>query len=263
MEENKTKTEVEETDFEDDDLLDNEDIDNLDEDEDESKKSSEKSKAKKGDEPTEEELAERARQAKLRREREAKEREEHDKQIRDKALLEGELNATKVNSFTNKPIKDEYDLKIYKLQRQIEDEGGDPIADLPERLARIERETATKKQKEVDEKKEQDETIANDIKDFKSKYPNVNLQELLKDPDFKDYSDGRLGIKGGLSLATIYENFTKFKAKYSKSEEKEEGEGEKAKIPSPNGGRKQEQTSYSKMTPKQKEAYLREIGLIR
>lgn len=263
MEKDEKKVNEEELEDEDEELdedadLDEEDIDeNLDgDDEDET------SKDKKDETKKVQTKEERAHFAKMRREREAKEREAREKDIREKALLEGELNATKVNTFTNKPIKDEYDLKVFKLQQEIESEGGDPLADLPERLAKLDRENASKVKKENDAKKEQDEIISNDIKEFRTKYPKVNLSELLKDPDFKDYSDGRLGVKGGLSLVQIYENFNKFMEKYKKTEKKEEEDDGKTPPPSPNGGRKQEQTSYSKMTREQRIEYLKKQGLI-
>ena len=46
--------------------------------------------------------------------------EEEKKRIEREAYLKGKLESTKVNTFTNKPIKDEYDLKVFKLQQEIE-----------------------------------------------------------------------------------------------------------------------------------------------
>lgn len=259
MEEKEKKEELE--DLEDDDL----DLDDLDEDEEEEEESgedenpAEDEETKKSKEQTK---AERARQAQLRREREAKEREAREKAIREKAYNEGRLNASKVNTFTNQPIEDEYDLKVFDLQKEIEKEGGDPIADLPKKLAELDRKQAKEAKESETAKQEQDEIITNDIKAFRAKYPDVNLKELLADPDFKDYSDGRLGIKGGQSLATIYENFNKFKAKYGGGKKEEEDDDNDTTPPSPNGGRKNTKTSYSKMTEEQKIAELRRQGLI-
>ena len=215
---------------------------------------------KKVEEETEKE--ERARQARLRREREARERKAREEEIRRNAKLEGELEASTVNTYTNEPIKDEYDLKIFKLQRELEKEGKDPISDLPRKLAEMERSANHEARLKEQKKKEDEEIIEKDIKDFQSKYPDVSLAELLKDPDFKDYSDGRLGVKGGLSLAKIYENFNKFKDKYSKTTKEEEG-SDKAIPPSPNGGRKTKQTSYAEMSEEEKIKELRRQGLIK
>lgn len=244
-----------EEDFEDDDF-DDIDVDDIEEEEEKSDEEEEKKKAE------EAKKQERARQAKLRREREAKEREEREAKIRKEAKLEGELEASKVNIFTNEPIEDEYDLKIFKLQKQLEKEGKDPISDLPKKLAEMERSASREAKKKSEEEAEANKVIDNDIKDFRTKYPTVNLSELLKDPDFKDYSEGRLGVKGGMSLAQIYENFNKFKAKYSKSKNEEE-ESDKPTPPSPNGGRKTKKTSYSEMSEDEKIKELRRQGLIK
>jgi hypothetical protein len=238
--------------LEDEDLLKHDDIEDDGEDEEE-KIRKEKEEAEK---------QERARQARLRREREEREREEREARIRKQAKLEGELEASKVNTYTNEPIEDEYDLKIFKLQKELEKEGKDPISDLPKKLAEMERSASREAKKKKEAEEEVNKVIDDDIKDFKSKYPNVDLVELLKDPDFKDYTDGRLGIKGGMSLATIYDNFNKFKAKYSKSEEKEE-DAEKATPPSPNGGRKSKKLTYSEMSKEEKIKELKRQGLIK
>lgn len=227
------------------------DLDDFEDEEQEEKEEKEESSKE------EQDKEERARQAKLRREREAREREQREKAIKDEAYLKGQLEATKVNPYTNEPIDDEYDLKILKVQKELEKEGKDPIADLPKRLAQLNRSADLEAKKEESARKEREDAIDNDIKDFKSKYPKVDIFKLLNDQDFKDYSDGRLGVKGGKSLAQIYEDFERFKSKYTKKEE----ESHKAP-PSPNGGRKTEKTSYSEMSEEQRIAELKRQGLI-
>ncbi len=236
-------------DFEDEDVEEDEEAE-----EEEASEDAEKSKAKE-----EQDKAERARQAKLRREREAKERAEREKKLQEEAYLKGQLDGVKVNTFTNEPITDEYDLKIYKVQLALEKEGKDPISDLPKRLAELDRTASNEAKKKEAEKREREDAIDKDIADFRAKYPNVSVAKLLNDPDFKDYSDGRLGIKDGKSLAQLYEDFTKFKAKYVKEEVEE---AETKSPPSPNGGRKRDKTSYSTMTEEQKIAELKKQGLI-
>ena len=268
-------TEVLDDDFDDEDEVDEEEdeveeenededleVDDIDEEEPEEevvdKKDHDDGKKEKGNQSKEE----RARQAQARRDREAKEREAREKEIEKKAYLKGKLDSTKVNTYTEEPIEDEYDLFIFETQKQLEKEGKDPISDLPKRLAEINRENDKKAKEEAEKKKKQDEKIDQEFAEFHSKYPDVSIPELLKDPDFADYADGRLGM-GAKTLTQLYEGFMKMKNKFSgaKTEKEEEDDG-KATPPSPNGGRKHEKTSYSKMSEEEKVKELRRQGLI-
>lgn len=270
-------TEVLDDDFDDededldlDDLDEDEDIDDVDEDEDEEeeKKGAKGKKGRDDDEEDdddtkkeEQDKAERARQAKARREREAKEREAREKEIERKAYLKGKLDSTKVNEFTEEAIEDEYDLFIYETQKALKAEGKDPIADLPKRLAEINRKKAKEESDEETKKKQLNEKIDKEFAEFRGKYPSIKITELLSDPDFKDYADGRLG-KGDKSLTQLYENFLKLKKKLGgKTEEESEDDGI-TPSPSSTGGRKREKTPYSQMSKEQKEKELRRQGLI-
>ena len=253
-------------DFDDDDDLDIDDIDEEEtsEDEDKEEETSKETKKKSEEEKSKkvQDEEERARQAKARREREAREREAREKAIEEKAYLKGQLEATKVNTFTNEPIDDEYDLRVFNIQKQLEKEGKDPISDLPKRMAELNRSAGKEAQDKANEKKQRDEAINNDIKDFKEKFPTVNIAELLKDPDFKDYSDGRLGIKGGKSLAQIYTDFEKFKSRFVKKEEHVEEEDDGKKTPPSPSGQKHKSHSYSSMSEEDKIKELKRQGLI-
>lgn len=234
------------------------DIDDEEEDEEAKKKAEEEAKHKA-------EMEERARQAQARREREARERAEKEKRMQEDAFQKGELSALKENPYTKEAIKDEYDLKVYKLQKSIEERGGDPITDLPKEMAKLERDVGTKTKEQESEKKSKEEAIRNDIKDFQTKFPKLNLTEILNDPDFSKYYDGRLGVKGGKSLAELYTDFNDMKSRLTKNEppkSNEEEENGKVSPPSPNGGRKQQQTSYSKMSEDEKIKELKKQGLI-
>lgn len=90
--------------------------------------------------------------AKLRREKEAKEKAQREKEIKEAAKLEAKLDLIKTNPYTNEAISDEEDLKIYELQKAIEEKGGDPITDLPKALAEQNRKAA-QAQKALDEEK--------------------------------------------------------------------------------------------------------------
>ena len=257
-------------DFDDEDDIDDEDLD--DEDLDDDEKGTDKSghdddKEEDGTEEKkskkeEQDKNERARQAKARREREAKEREDREKRIREEAYLKGKLDSTKVNTFTEEPIEDEYDLFIFETQKQLEKEGKDPISDLPKRLAEINRKKAKEASEKESEKNKLNEQIDKEFAEFRGKYPTTKISELLQDPDFKDYADGRLG-KGGKTLTQLYESFLKLKEKLvGKKEEEEEDDGKRG-APSPNGGRKTQKTSYSDMSEEEKIKELRRQGLIR
>jgi len=248
------KTEEEEEEESED--LDAEDIDEEETEDDEESRDDDEEKKSKEKQSKEE----RARQAQARREREAKEREDREKRIREEAFLKGKLEGNKVNTFTEEPIVDEYDLFIFETQKALEKEGKDPIADLPKRLAEINRQKAKEEADEAKRKKDLDEQIDKEFAEFRGKYPSVDLRALLKDPDFADYADGRLG-KGGKTLVQLYEAFNNFKKKLSGNKEEEEDTGKKG-APSPNGGRKQKETSYSKMSEEEKIKELRRQGLI-
>ena len=219
-----------------------------------------KEEPKKEEKPKEQTREERAKQAQARREREAREKEraEREEAIRKEAYLKGKLDSVKVNTFTNEPIEDEYDLEVYELQKKLESEGKDPLADLPKALAKMEREAKSKAEAEEKGKKEKAEAIDKDIADFRHRHPDVDASSLLNDPDFIEYSSGRLGKD---PLSEIYESFDRLKSKLVG--QKAEGEdGKRTPPPSPNGGRKTEKKSYSDLSEKDKIEALRKAGLI-
>ena len=211
---------------------------------------------------------ENSRQAQLRREREEKEKKQREEKLRKDAYLQGQLDSTKVNTFTNKEIKDEHDLKIYQLQLKIKEEGGDPIEDLPEYLSKLEREETQKRVQEEETRQKGKTKVENDLKEFKEKYPKVNLTEVLQDNDFKQFSEGRLEHE---SLINVYETFKKFEkniiAKYKKElEEKNKQENAKKEGKTPGSSTVQSQSSsktYLQMTDEERHAQLKKEGLIR
>lgn len=203
---------------------------------------------------------ERAKQAEARRQREAKEKEEREKRIADEAYLKGQLSAIKKNPYTEEEIKDEYDLKVYELQRKIESEGGDPVKDLPKRLADMDRAERQKRKSEADAKAESDRKVAEDLADFRAKYPGKEAE--IKSEAFAEFAEGKWGT---IPLADIYAKWQSFKKKNGIKTEEEDEEGgarKKGAAPSPNGGRKAEPTSYSKMSKEEKIKELRRQGLI-
>lgn len=211
-------------------------------------------------------MEERARQAEIRRQKEQVERTKREEQIRKDAYEKGKLDSTKINTFTNEPINDIYDLKIYELQKKIKDNGGDPIEDLPKELAKIERDEEAKKNSQAEDEQKAQKNINDDIADFKAKHPDVDAIKLMQDGLFKKFSEGKLGK---VKLSQIYEEYLDLQEKIisrKMEEENQKKKDEEAKkkgfSPGSNGGGHKETTPYSELSPEQKIILLREEGLI-
>lgn len=180
------------------------------------------------DEAKKAEAEKNAKFAEMRRKREAEEKaakEEAERlareaKIKEAAKLEAELGVIKTNPYTEKPITDEEDLRIYKIQKDIADRGGDPMADLPSELAKIERERNAKAKASAEEEAKKSQAIqekaAKEVNELREKYPNLNTADLAKDPVWLQVSDGKTGR---LTLTEIYEYL------YVPAKEKAEAEG--------------------------------------
>ena len=187
--------------------------------------------------------------AELRRQKEAKEKEakisreqeERERKIREEAKLEAELGILKENPYTGEKIVDAEDLKIYKLQKELDDEGKDPINDLPKRIAENARKAAKEAQeraeKEQKEKLELNTKINTEITELQNKYPKVNLSELAKDELFKECLNGRAGR---WTQVEIYELYLQKKA-----EAEQKAKDDKTKGIVEEGGKKISQTPTS------------------
>ena len=212
--------------------------------------------------------------AKLRREKEAqekaekekREREEREKQIREEAALQAELGLIRSNPYTGEPITDAEDLKIYKLQKEIEDEGGDPINDLPKKIAEKARKAAAEEKKRLEkeerERKAIDEQANREIKELKEKYPDVNLGALAQDELFKECLKGRAGR---WTQIEIYEFYLQQKAAKEREEQEaltkdtvEEGAKKITKTPSSRASGKTTSKSVADMTPEEFREYYKE-----
>lgn len=132
-----------------------------------------------------------AKYAQMRREAEAKAKAEKEAQERalkkasDEAYRKGLREGIKVNPYTEEPIEDDYDLEIYEIQRQLDEQGKDPKAGLPRELARREREKAkaAKDKAEQEEKAESErkaryeENLAKKREEIKSVREKFNISE--------------------------------------------------------------------------------------
>lgn len=135
-----------------------------------------------------------------RRRREA-ERQQELKRARYDAIKEA---VDGVNPYTNKPIVDDLDVEEYLTMKEIKKQGGDPLADYSQYSkdklkAEAQAEAESKKKQE-----EQEEWFENDYKDFKTKHPEVNLEELGKDNAFRAYAENLVGKK---HMSEIYDNY--------------------------------------------------------
>lgn len=109
--------------------------------------------------------------------------------------------------------------------------------------ARKRREEEAKQQKVLEEEKEKKQggneeseekysTAQEQVKELKTKYPELDLEELDKDSDFQEYLQGKW-VKGGKTITKIYEDFVNFKVRLS-SKTKEDVESNYRKKSTPN-----------------------------
>lgn len=268
MEEKEKPTQVVEEVEDSDEILNPDDFEEEESEETDESESEQKTDDNQESDKEKEEKAKNARAAERRRKREEaqKAQEAREKKIREEAALNAELGILKVNPYTEEPITDAEDLKIYKLQKELDDEGKDPINDLPKRIAERARESA-KQAKEQAENAEKEKTqlaekINAEIKELRTKYPKVNTAELAADPLFQKCLEGRAGR---WSQVEIYELYLREKADAEKkaNEEKNKGEVEKAakKIsnpPSSNAKGNSPQKTIEDMTREEFERYFQE-----
>lgn len=132
-----------------------------------------------------------------------------DKKV-DEAYKRGRLEAYKgkLNPYTNTEINDETDIRVYENMLALEKSGKDPINDYANYIADKERES----EKERIKQEEIKENARKDIEEFTSKYPDINLTELLEDENFKDYIEGK-----NKPLTGLYENFNRMKNSFRNS----------------------------------------------
>lgn len=129
------------------------------------------------------------------------------KKKEEEAYRRGKFEAFKgkINPYTNTEIKDENDFEVYEEMCEIANKGMDPVDDYIQYTTDKRREE--KKAKE--EKEKINEEVKKDIEEFETKYPDVDLNALLEDEDFKDYIDGRRK-----PLVELYDKYKKLENKF-------------------------------------------------
>lgn len=117
-----------------------------------------------------------------------------------------------INPYNGKPMKDAADVRTYLAMKEISKAGGDPVSDFAEFTAKQERESAERQRKT----EEKNAWFASDRDAFQSAYPDVDVNELVHDPEFNEYAEGKVGT---VPLAKIYERFLSFVARQTKKGE--------------------------------------------
>ena len=173
-----------------------------------------------------------------------------EKEIREAAKLEAQLEMIKTNPYTNEAISDEEDLKIYKLQKAIEEKGGDPISDLPKALAEQNRKEAHERKALAEQEKAKQEKLSKQASDLFAKYPEaqgiatkdkelINLIETKGDSTTSNWT--MTDCYEYLVMKRKYENLlqSQQEAQTKKNSAVKEATNKYHKIPSsqPNGGR--------------------------
>lgn len=155
------------------------------------------------------------RQARIKAEKEAEKKiEAARKEAYEQGLRQGKVETYigKQNPYTNKVIKDQYDVEEYLDMFELDSKGEDPIDGYRELQKQKARDEAEKKIK-ADEEAKQKEWYQKDAKEFVDKYSSEKLQELTKDDDFNLFAEGKIGR---IPLTDIYENYRKLVGKYEK-----------------------------------------------
>lgn len=148
------------------------------------------------------------------REQARRRREIERQQALEKRELETAIRITGgLNPFTYEKIEDRADLDEFYLMKEIEKNGGDPIAD----FAKYQKQKR-KEGKDLALKQEMsEEQVRKDWQDFTAAHPDISLKTLMADEKFVDYADGKIGNK---PLAQIYDGYKKFTAAETKQPEK-------------------------------------------
>ena len=171
-----------------------------------SKEESSNEDAKLKEQEAEDRKKKNAEYARKRREQEEAEREKREAKIRAEVERDTKLGIYKTNTYTNEPINDEEDLKVFEVMKELEKEGKDPINDYPKKVAEMNRKAREKAKLEEEKALKEKEDFSKDIADFKKKYPKVDLRELADNEEFIKFGADKTGR---WTTAEIYEAFKK------------------------------------------------------
>lgn len=117
------------------------------------------------------------------------------------------------NPYTNEEMKDHADVEEYLAMKEIERNGGDPLADFSKFQKQKERERAA----QAEERAREEDWYKKDLQDFTTKHPEANVQALIQNPQFQKFASGKVG---NLPLSEIYEGFIELTSEYEKQAQK-------------------------------------------
>lgn len=138
-----------------------------------------------------------------RRRREAQ-RQKEMRELRDKTIIS---TLRGQNPYTKEEMKDSADVEEYLAMREIEENGGDPVADYSKHLKQKGRDAARKQQ----EASEKEDWYRKDLESFAAEHPDVKLDELISDKHFRAFAEGKVG---NVPLSKIYSDFLDLVSEY-------------------------------------------------
>lgn len=141
--------------------------------------------------------------AEFARKRREQERQRELTETRNKAIIDA-LGGK--NPYTGGEMTDAEDVAEFLTMREIEKKGGDPVTDYSGHVKARAREQREQERTEA----EQREWYDKDRAAFAEKHPDVDLDALIGDADFADYSRGKVGE---VPLAEIYEGYLRMTAR--------------------------------------------------
>lgn len=127
-----------------------------------------------------------------------------------------------INNFTGEKIEDQDDIDEYLLMKEAEKAGFDPATELSKYQKHKAREERKSKANSFD--------VEADISSFREKYPDININDLIKDKDFTDFAEP---FAQKVPLSTIYAQYNLMKSRIDLEAKTKAEEKYKRKISSP------------------------------
>ncbi len=134
-------------------------------------------------------------QKRARREQETIERER--RTAREAAILEV---LDHINPYTGEEMTDARDVEEYLTMKEIDKQGGDPLGD----FSRFQKKRQREQERTEEEDRKRDEWYREDRERFLAAYPDVDLEALVGDEEFRLFAEGKTGER---PLAEIYEGY--------------------------------------------------------
>ena len=148
-----------------------------------------------------------ARFAQERREREAQAKAKAEKEAREaerRAYVKGQVDTLKTNPYTGDPITDETDLEQYKVMKELDEKGVDPLKGFAKAWADLTRSEMSKREQAQAKKAEEAQQAQKEVDDLVAAYPGLDVPALVKDDAFQKFASGKYGR---WTLTEIYETY--------------------------------------------------------